>query len=460
MLNKLNVKFSLLFLVLPTGLLVAQNCNDKVEIIFDNLVESIGNYSMEKPEFKITSQKRNAASMNLSGIKIEQCAIDLFCGAEDFDDYISYILAHELAHYYKEHKWMSNTGLGYVSPVQEELDSIYRTKAKRKESEIQADLYAGFYGKIAGYSTLEKAEETLTVIYDEYGFPKENPKYPSFDERIDIINSKIKLANDLALLFELGNVLLLDKKYKEAMSCYKYILRSNFNSREIHNNLGLSYLMQGISISNDSIIKSLVFPVSLEQTTRAEVKTTRSGNINKSEELIIIALERFERTLLLDPTYKKASNNLVICEFLLKDNYKSRRNYLDNLVDYDLKFINDLRVINMIIDGKTSKSKFKKIVDQGSEISKLNISEPEKVNLDEKDNTLNALGLSTRIRWKSGEDLLESAFQLTTMRGFEIINNYEMELAIIRIPESDLKELTALQTKSLVETNKGTYLVY
>ena len=48
MLNKLNVKFSLLFLVLPTGLLVAQNCNDKVEIIFDNLVESIGNYSMEK----------------------------------------------------------------------------------------------------------------------------------------------------------------------------------------------------------------------------------------------------------------------------------------------------------------------------------------------------------------------------------------------------------------------------
>ena len=452
-------KLSFIILIL-TSIVHAQDCNDRVEVIFNNLINSIGNYSMEKPEFKITNQKRNAASMNLSGIKIEQCAIDLFCGAEDFDDYISYILAHELAHYYKEHKWMSNTGLGYASTVQEELDNIYRTKAKRKESEIQADLYAGFYGKIAGYNTIEKAEETLTVIYDEYGFAKENPKYPSFDERIDIINTKIKVANDLALLFELGNILLLEKKYDEARYCYKYILRQNFNSREIHNNLGLSYLMQGISISNYSIIKSLVFPVSLEQTTRAEVKTTRSGNINKSEELIKDALERFKRALLLDPAYKKASNNLVICEFLLKDNYKIRKNYIDTLIGYDSKFINDLRVINMIINRKISKNKFKKIVDQGSEISKLNISEPEKVNPDEKDNILRAIGLSTRVRRGNGEYLLESYFQLTTMNGFEIINNYDMEIAIIKIPESYLKNLTALQTKSLIKTIKGTYLVY
>lgn len=449
-------KLSFIILIL-SSIVQAQDCNDRVEVIFNNLINSIGDYSMEKPEFKITNQKRNAASMNLSGIKIEQSAIDLFCGAEDFDDKISYILAHELAHYYKEHKWMSNTGLGYASTVQEELDSIYRTKAKRKESEIQADLYAGFYGKIAGYNTLEKAEETLTVIYDEYGFPKDNPKYPSFDERIDVINSKIKTANDLALLFELGNILLLEKKYDEARYCYKYILRRNFNSREIHNNLGLSYLMQGISISNDSIIKSLVFPVSLEQTTRAEVKTTRSGNINKSEELIKDALERFERALLLDPDYKKASNNLVICEFLLKDNFKSRENYIDSLIGYDLKFINDLRVINMIIDRKTSKNKFKKIVNQGSEISRLNISELEKVDLDEKDIILRSLGLSPRIRWEQGEYLLESDFQLIKINEFEIINNYDMEIAIIKIPESYLK---ALQTKSLIKTIKGTYLVY
>ena len=218
--------------------------------------------------------------------------------------------------------------------------------------------------------------------------------------------------------------------------------------------------MQGISISNDSIIKSLVFPVSLEQTTRAEVKTTRSGNINKSKELIKDALERFKRALLLDPAYKKASNNLVICEFLLKDNYKIRKNYIDTLFGYDSKFINDLRVINMIIDGKTSKNKFRKFVNQGSDISKLNISDVGKVDADEKDKILRSLGLSPRIRWEQGEYLLESDFQLTIMNGFEIINNYDMEIAVIKIPESYLKVLTASQTKSLIKTIKGTYLVY
>ena len=173
----------------------AQNCNERVEEIFDSLIESIGNYSMPKPEFNISRQIKNAAKMNRNGVTIEQFAIDLFCGENDFDDKLSYILAHELAHYYNKHTWMRNTGLGYASSVQEVLDSIYYTKTKRKESEIQADLYAGFYGQISGYNTLEKAIETLTVLYDEYGFPRENPKYPSFNERIDIINSKIKILN-------------------------------------------------------------------------------------------------------------------------------------------------------------------------------------------------------------------------------------------------------------------------
>jgi hypothetical protein len=114
----------------------------------------------------------------------------------------------------------------------------------------------------------------------------------------------------------------------------------------------------------------------------------------------------------------------------------------------------------MIIDGKTSKNKFRKFVNQGSDISKLNISDVGKVDLDEKDNILRSLGLSPRIRWERGGYLLESDFQLTTMNGFEIINNYDMEIAIIKIPESYLKNLTALQTKSLIKTIKGSYLVY
>ena len=73
--------------------------------------------------------------------------------------------------------------------------------------------------------------------------------------------------------------------------------------------------MQGVSISDDPIIKSLLFPVSLDQITRAEVKTTRSGNMNKSEELIEDAIERFKRALLLDPDYKKRQIILLYVNF-------------------------------------------------------------------------------------------------------------------------------------------------
>ena len=48
--------------------------------------------------------------MSSKGITIEQKTIDLFCGKGNFEDKIAYIIAHELAHYYLEHSWMSNTG--------------------------------------------------------------------------------------------------------------------------------------------------------------------------------------------------------------------------------------------------------------------------------------------------------------------------------------------------------------
>ena len=59
-----------------------------------------------------------------------------------------------LAHYYLEHSWMSNTGLSYASSIGEFVEDSSYSLDQRKLSESQADLYAGFYGQIAGYNTL------------------------------------------------------------------------------------------------------------------------------------------------------------------------------------------------------------------------------------------------------------------------------------------------------------------
>ena len=83
-------KFTAIIFVFFTMITEAQNCNERVEEIFDSLIESIGNYSMPKPEFHISRQMKNVAKMNRNGVTIEQFAIDLFCGDNDFDDKVSH----------------------------------------------------------------------------------------------------------------------------------------------------------------------------------------------------------------------------------------------------------------------------------------------------------------------------------------------------------------------------------
>ena len=72
----------------------------------------------------------------------------------------------------------------------EENSTMY-SKDQRKLSESQADLFAGFYGKISGYNTLVNAKQAIKDVYEAYQLPKEIIGYPSYDERLEIIDSKI-----------------------------------------------------------------------------------------------------------------------------------------------------------------------------------------------------------------------------------------------------------------------------
>ena len=111
-------------------------------------------YTLQSCHF--SDGESSVAYMSSEGITIEQKAIDLFCNQANFEDKIAYVLLMNLAHYYLEHSWMSNTGLSYASSIGEfvEDSSAYILRNKRNLSESQADLYAGFYGQIAGYNTL------------------------------------------------------------------------------------------------------------------------------------------------------------------------------------------------------------------------------------------------------------------------------------------------------------------
>jgi tetratricopeptide (TPR) repeat protein len=456
--TKFDKNYILLLLLIFTISLGAQDCRERVSLVYENIIQSIGNNSIFPPELYFSNQESSVAEMTSDGITIEQKVIDMFCNDINFEDKISYVLAHELAHHYLQHSWMSNTGLSYASSIGEFIEDSSPTYSRnqRKLAESQADLYAGFYGQISGYKTLENASETLRAIYEEYSLPKETSGYPSFDERIDIIKSKINEANDLAFLFEVGNVLLLNKDYKYAMHCFEKILKK-FNSREIYNNLGLTYLLHGISI-HDSKINSLLYPVSIDFTTRAEISLTRGNLTDDPIEMINQSSKLFTLSLALDPTYLPAQKNDIIAKFILKSDYKKRKEYVNNIQNLDSEFLADLQVINSIICGKKVN---KKIASKGSYISKLNTSDIEIKEEADKDLMLEKIGLSVMdIYMNDGRKILDSKFKTAIIGEIQIVQN--KDICIFKIPSNlaEEKQFNEDLLNSFIKTEKGYYFVY
>lgn len=351
------------------------NCIIAVEHIYDKIISSIGNNFPAPPQLEISDSKRAVAFLSSNKIVIETHAINIFCEKSNFEDKIAYVISHELAHHYLNHTWMRNSGLGYVSKIGEFVDEQSSTLEQRKLSETQADLFGGFFGQIAGYNVLGFGAEALQEIYQVYDLPNEIRGYPSFDERIEIINSRKSEANSLTKLFHIGNVLLMLGDYDNAKKCYEDILLNNFTSREIYNNLGLVFLLKAISLSEIDISK-YVYPVSIETQTRANTSISRSGDLFASiEELFNQASNYFKKSISLDNDYKKALSNISIIGFIksLKTNSTNKFFKSDDFNKLGEEIKVDLKVINDLYNNKKIFKTKKKYEGLGSYVSKINL---------------------------------------------------------------------------------------
>ena len=79
--------------------LYANNCEDRVIEVFNNIISSIGNNSLLEPKLKFSSEERSAAYISGVTITVERKLINLFCDEDNFEDKIAFILSHELGHY-------------------------------------------------------------------------------------------------------------------------------------------------------------------------------------------------------------------------------------------------------------------------------------------------------------------------------------------------------------------------
>ena len=358
------------------------SCVTETEKVFETIIKNIANTIPFPPDLEIVDTKnkkqKNTAYIRDGVIYIETRFINLFCGDKDFDSKIAYVLAHELAHHYGNHGWASSTGFTYYTEAGESIDentNLSFEKLQRKKDESQADLFGGFFSQISGYNALSVAEEVLKAIYLEYKI-KESKAYPSLQERIDIINYNIKRSEDLAEIFHFGNMSLLSGSLKEAKECFEEIIKNNFVSREIYNNLGLSYLLNAIKNSPELSIYS--YPIDIENQTRAEIKNTRSGTFSDSPfQDLKKAISYFEKAKDLDKDFEPAKVNLMVSDLLVsKIQDKLDKNYYESLENYrikDLSKLNDIRVLYYLFND--NKRKATKLAVDASIISEFNLNE-------------------------------------------------------------------------------------
>tara|TARA_B110000046_G_scaffold151973_1_gene160903 strand:+ start:809 stop:2218 length:1410 start_codon:yes stop_codon:yes gene_type:complete len=440
----------------------SQSCEEKVVEVYNKIISSIGNGFPAPPELFMTNSENRVAYMSSKGISIEYRLIHYLCDKPKFQEKISYVIAHELAHHYLNHTWMFNSGLSYASSIGEFIEGKSTSYEQRKISETQADLYGGFFGQLAGFNTLSQGEQTLQDIYALYGLKNEIKGYPSLKERVEIINSNLLKASNLSKLFDLGNVLLRFGEYERAKKCFEDIIRNNFNSREIYNNLGTVYLLYAISISKKDISK-YQYPVFIDYQTRASIETNRSGNLLTESPLEMIkkAKELFLKAKDLDPNYIPADQNLFVIDFLENINNKqARKKLLSQISQSKINEFSkvDFKILNSLINGK-KKLKLLKITN-GSNISEGNISQA-KLDLEQ-----------INMKWLEDNKIISSEFillglkrpynKISTSNGTIKINEkinksfsvYHLgrrakELLLIKIPENKIDDFNIKKHQKL-----------
>ena len=412
------ISFSLIF-----NISNSQDCFKITEDVFDKIILSIGNFSIQEPKLKIENIK-GPAKYYKGNIIVSNKLINILCDSGDFEDKISFVLAHELAHHYLQHNWKHNSGFSYVE------NSLSKDEEDRLEAETQADIYAGFYGKISGYETLRFAKETITEIYNGFEINKEivGMGYPSYEERLSIINERIEQADNLAEVFELGNILLKLGEYNIAAYFFESI-ETKFNSREISNNLAIAHLLEGIKTNKNEKITKLTFPLIIDFETRVKVKKTRSLS-NDPESNFKQAKKYFNKALFLDNDYLPAMQNLLSVNYLLCSEQNQRDLEIEKILESDIseKTKYDFQVINEILKG-TKEKKIKKLSLKGSNLSRINTDANKLVNSDK----LNGKSLLEKlnlykdfVKLTSGYGVFGDDIERITIGGYLYINKYSM----------------------------------
>lgn len=239
---------------------------------------------------------------------------------KDSINVVATVMAHEIAHFYKDHGWAhafgkANPGSDIKKNVKE---SMYNSE-DRARMEAEADYFGGIFGYMSGYNTLGVGGKFFDVLYDALEIPDETFGYPSRQDRISIYDNSKKMLEELVPVFNTANMLNLVRRYEKASMCYDHVIVT-FPSREMYNNAGVALAQEALAMYTAEELK-FVYPFGIDLDTRlssgAGTRGAGESKEDKRARLVKEALDLFNDAIRIDDEYAPAYVNAALAHSLL-----------------------------------------------------------------------------------------------------------------------------------------------
>jgi tetratricopeptide (TPR) repeat protein len=316
----------------------------KALAVYERLREARGDHRYPVPAFYMT-QKETVAEISY-GENVIYLSEKAFKVCESFgrdsEAAIAFLLGHELTHYYEKHAWRSNFSMDYSElSLVKEIDSTFNVLVKNAADpatrkllmrfdtlllnlsdasmEAQSDYLGGFLAYSAGYGAFRQGDELIKRLYTEFGIPEQTSGYMTRSERQNLSRRSAEQLQNLVEVFEMANMLTAVGQYEDAYRYYRTVL-SEYQSREVYNNVGATALLQALKLFKAEEVK-FRYPVQLD----LEMANTRGAEEEEQrKKLLRQAIQHFDAAISLDPNYAPAYLNKACALALLGDPIRAR----------------------------------------------------------------------------------------------------------------------------------------